>query len=405
MTKCINVYKSIRFTNSGDAAFCCKSENWLDDTSGNKCNISTHSMDSALNGNLATEIRNDLENGVRHSNCKKCWDEEDAGIPSKRILDNDRAMEYWGKDFLTDNVVEPAIVELNLGTLCNLKCRICGPWSSSQWVKEHFAVNTEKEHQTKERKKDYMQQVKVWQGNFEDDSPTWKNIEDSLPYLKQIDIYGGEPFMVEKQWEVLQKSIDLGYSKDQTLHFNTNTTIYSEKHVEILKQFKNVLISLSIDDIRERFEYERHPAKWDLVSENIEKFLKLNSDNHNISVVACITVNNFNVFYLPEIIDHFDSIGLGFYTNILHGPPHYNIKNLPQTLKTVITDKYKKAQHFSNSYKTERLSQVMDFMNSFITTNNEWQNFISFTEKKDEYRKEDFSKTFPEWNEKIKEFQ
>lgn len=405
MTRCINTDKSLRYTNSGDVALCCKSELWLNDEEGNKCNISTHDFNAPLNGKLATEIRNDLNNGVRHANCKKCWDEEDAGIASKRILDNSRAIEYWGEDFLTDGIVEPAIVELNLGTLCNLKCRICGPWSSSNWVNEHYVVNTPEEKQSKDHKKLYMQQVKKWQGNFEDDSPTWKHIEDSLPHLKQIDIYGGEPFMVEKQWEVLQKSIDMGYSKEQTLHFNTNTTIYSERHVEILRQFKTVLISLSLDDIEDRFEFQRHPAKWDLVSDNIQKFLDLHANNENITVVACITINNLNVFYLPEIIDYFEAIGLNYYTNILHGPPHYNIKNLPHTLKEIITNKYKESMKTSRDYKIERLRQVMEFMNSFITTNNEWINFIEFTEKKDKFRKESFSETFAEWSSIIKENQ
>jgi len=401
MTKCIDANKALRYSNNGEVTLCCKSELLLDDANGNKCNISTHDFSAALNGRIATEIRNDLNNGVRHPNCKKCWDEEDAGIPSKRILDNARAVEYWGEDFLTDDIVEPVIVELNLGNLCNLKCRICGPWSSSKWVNEHYVVNTPVHLQTRENKKEYMKQYKSLQGNFEDDSLTWQHIEDSLPSLKQIDIYGGEPFMVEKQWEVLQKSIDRGYSKEQVLHFNTNTTIYSEEHVKILKQFKAVMISLSLDDIEDRFEFQRHPAKWDLVSGNITKFLQLEADNDNITVVACITINNLNVFYLPEIIEHFNSMGLSYYANILHGPPHYNIKNLKQNLKDIVTAKYKEEIENSDPYKAGRLQQVMEFMNSVITTNNEWKNFLEFTAKKDAFRKESFSSVFPEWSQII----
>ena len=33
---------------------------------------------------------------------------------------------------------EVKFVDLKLGNLCNLKCRICGSWSSSKWAKEEI---------------------------------------------------------------------------------------------------------------------------------------------------------------------------------------------------------------------------------------------------------------------------
>ena len=304
-TQCINVFKGLRFSTGGEVSFCCKSEMLLDDKDGNKCRIYTHDFNEPLNGKLATEIRTDLENGIKHANCKQCWDEESAGIPSKRILDN----KNWGPKYLNDKTVEPAIVELNLGTLCNLKCRICGPWCSSRWVEEFFTIKTQGNDPGPDAKEKYMLMVKDWQGNYEDDSPAWDHIEKSLPHLKQIDIYGGEPFLVEKQWEILKRSIEIGYSKNQILHFNTNATQFNPSHIELLKHFKKVLISLSIDGIGKRFEYQRHPAKWSLVENNIRKFLSLQNNNNNIHVSACLTVSTLNVYYLEETLKHFAQIG------------------------------------------------------------------------------------------------
>jgi len=395
-THCINVFKGLRYSTSGDVAFCCKSELWLDDKDGNKCRIHTHDFNAALNGKLATEIRNDLENGIKHANCKKCWDEEAAGIPSKRVLDNSRAIDYWGQEYLDDKTVEPAIVELNLGTLCNLKCRICGPWSSSRWVEEHFAM-TQGNNPNPDAKQDYMLMVKDWQGNYEDDSPAWEHIEKSLPHLKQIDIYGGEPFLVEKQWKILQRSIELGYSKDQILHFNTNATQFNPSHIELLKHFKKVLISLSIDGIGKRFEYQRHPAKWSLVENNIKKFLSLQNNNNNIHVSACVTVSTLNVYYLEETLKHFAQLGLGYYINILHGPPYYNIKNIPKEIKQKITEHYTPIlEGITDSYMRERIQHVLDFMNTNESDGRSWNEFFVNTKLKDSYRKENFKETFPE---------
>ena len=396
-THCINVFKGLRYSTSGDVAFCCKSELWLDDKDGNKCRIHTHDFNAALNGKLATEIRNDLENGIKHANCKKCWDEEAAGIPSKRVLDNSRAIDYWGQEYLDDKTVEPAIVELNLGTLCNLKCRICGPWSSSRWVEEHFAM-TQGNNPNPDAKQDYMLMVKDWQGNYEDDSPAWEHIEKSLPYLKQIDMYGGEPFLVENQWKMLKRSIELGYSKDQILHFNTNATQFNPSHIELLKQFKKVLISLSIDGIGKRFEYQRHPAKWSLVENNIRKFLSLQNDNNNIQVSVCLTVNTLNIYYLEETLKYFAQIGLEYNINLLHKPPHYNIKNIPKEIKQQITKYYVSIlETISDEYMRQKIHHVLDFMNTNQTDDSSWNEFFVNTKLKDSYRKENFKETFPEF--------
>jgi len=399
MTFCINAYKALRYTNSGDAMLCCKSELWLDDSDGNKTNIEHQNFSQALNGKTATEIRNSLDNGIRHANCKKCWEEEDAGLPSKRILDNDRAIDYWGEDFLNDKIVEPTIVELNLGTECNLKCRICGPWSSSRWVKEHF--NIFHHNKSKEGFKEYMKDIKYYQGNWKESSPVWNNIEEGISSLKQVDFYGGEPFMVKKNWELLQKGIELGYSSEQVLHFNTNGTFFIPEHIEILKQYKKVLISLSIDDIEKRFEYERSGAVWKEVSDNIQKFYDLSKEMTNIDVSVCVTVNSLNVYYLPEVFNYLDDMGMHYYVNFLHGPPYYNIRNIRESIKTKIKHKYDSSLVKENS--RENLSRVMNFMVGHISTQAPWEEFLKYTKEKDQYRNENFANVFSEWNRIINE--
>ncbi len=399
MTKCINALKSLRYTNSGDVMLCCKSEDWLKDNTGNKINIATHDFNEALHSKTAIEIRTALDNGVKHKNCKKCWEEEDAGLSSKRTIDNDRAIDYWGKDFLNDNIVEPVIVELNLGTECNLKCRICGPWSSSQWVKEHFDLFHH--DKTKEGFKQYMKEVKVYQGNWKESSPVWDNIEKGMSSLRQVDFYGGEPFMVKKNWKLLQKGIDLGYAKEQVLHFNTNGTFFLPEHIEILKQYKKVLISLSIDDIDKRFEYERSGGIWEEVSANIQKFYDLGQHTDNIDVSVCVTINTLNVYYLPEIFSYMDSVGMHYYVNFLHGPPYYNVRNIRETVKDKVQYKYE--QYEGTTHSKENLKKVKHFMFGQISTQNTWNEFLEYTKRKDEYRNEEFSTVFSEWDTVINE--
>ena len=80
--------------------------------------------------------------------------------------------------------------------------------------------------------------------------------------------------LIKKQWETLRKSIELGYAKNQELSFNTNGTIFKEEYIDILNEFKRVVISFSIDAIEDRFNYIRHHGDWEKVKSNIEGWLK-----------------------------------------------------------------------------------------------------------------------------------
>jgi hypothetical protein len=402
MTYCINVYKSLRYANSGEVMFCCKSTQRFYNDQG-AINLQNCTMKEALYSESAIEIRNALENNIRHANCKKCWDEEDAGIASKRMLDNDRAKEYWGQDYLENKKIEPDIVELNLGTTCNLKCRICGPWSSSKWMKEHYDLRVPVKNANEY--KNYIQLVKYWGGDWSDESKAWDHIEQESHQFKQLEFYGGEPFLVEKNWELLNKIIEKGHAKNQVLHFNTNATLFNEEYVNLLKEFKFVRISLSIDGIGERFEYQRHPSDWAEVSSNIKKFMQLQKENPNIEVNVCSTISSLNVYYIDELINFLIENDLsGYYVNFLHFPDYFNMKNIKEDVKSKLTNYLtKKQDSFDRAYDKDSIQKIINYMNSKKANETLWNHFLSYTKKTDEYRKENFDKTFQEWSRMINE--
>ena len=60
---------------------------------------------------------------------------------------------------------------------------------------------------------------------------------------------------------------------------------------------KNVEFLFSIDDIGDRFEYLRYPAKFKNVQKNIQKAKDM---GFNISVTP--TISSINVWYVPEFM-------------------------------------------------------------------------------------------------------
>lgn len=403
---CIHLYKGLRTDNGGKMALCCKSNETLTDSQGNAALMHTLPMSEFVHGKKATEIRNALENGIKHPNCSKCWSEEDSNIKSKRQHDIDNAIRYWGEEYAYDTEVTPEIVEFNLGTVCNLKCRICGPWSSSYWNKEYkdlvrIPEYTQLGMDPSEMNAKYKQEIIDYSGDWTDESLAWNHIDEHLKNLKKIDIFGGEPFLVEKQWKMLQKCVDNGWAKDQRINFNTNGTQFKDEYIEILSHFKSVFLSLSVDGTHEKFEYMRSPAKWSLLLDNIKRFKAASIKHPNIEVHICITVNMQNVYDLPETISYFKSIGMHSYLNYCHWPLHYNVKHIPEHLKDKIAEKYSTV---TDSWTKKCCDDVLNLMRSQLSNKKYWTDFIEKVKQTDKYREESFSRTFPEWCSLIGEF-
>jgi len=363
---CVNATNGCRVYNDGSLQLCCMSSELLTNENNDIASVTVDDIETVLHTGNAVEIRTALANGKQHPNCKRCWDEETAGIPSKRIRDN--VVHQFD-----DNSLK--IIELNLGTICNLKCRICGPWSSNQWHDDYTAllnnivpkpINVINEHNNNREK---------WTNSFDDDSLFWKGFENILPTLETISVYGGEPLLVDKQWEILKESADKEYSKNQKIEFNTNGTVFDIEKLKILRGFKIVNIGVSIDDLGPRFEYQRYPAKWTNVRDNLLKFKDACTDfNFNLSV--CVTMSNYNIFYIDELLQFLVDNELSFYINMLHDPSHYSILNLHPDIKNIVIAKLnnlkKEAQ---NSGLRTSYVNIVNYLNSSKPEIEHWQSF------------------------------
>jgi len=350
-------------------------------------NLNKNSVVEIMNSDYYRQVRTQLLAGEKPQACMRCYREEENGVQSKRIEENEKLgfTEDMARVITQPDGTIPVnfkFVELRLGNLCNVKCRTCNPASSTSWAPEYKKLQQELKFVT-------QYNVKI-DASWTESEEFW---EDLLEHSKEVEllyINGGEPTLVEKHWHYLQRLIDAGLNKQITLWYNINMTNLPDKLLEIWKQFKAVEVSCSIDDLGERNEYIRTGTKWDTVISNLDKLQSLPW----IKTSVCQTVSWMNVYYLPEFHEFMKDRGLCVYMNFVHDPAFLSVKMLPTTLVKKIMAKCSSlegwkivmlANMFTNSKSGVALKQGMQFnaaldksrRTSFGDTFNEWFAIIS----------------------------
>jgi organic radical activating enzyme len=135
-------------------------------------------------------------------------------------------------------------LDLKLGNICNLKCRLCGSWSSSTYAAEELNhINIDRE----DKKKSYPYQM-LKQGAWpRENIAFWQDIDSIIDQVQYIEFTGGEPFMIGEHFRLLETIVDRGIAGQVEIHYNTNGTQYPEEAEEIWKHFKTVEIAFCID--------------------------------------------------------------------------------------------------------------------------------------------------------------
>lgn len=398
---CVNAFHGMSANNEGSTKMCCMIKNAYNNMTDVEpiYIIGESKIEKNFNNPAAQQIRANLEAGTRDPACTLCWQEEDGGRKSKRQRDNER---YFHE--LEYEKLEPynglAKFELNLGNTCNISCRTCHPTISSGWMREDYDLNFSNDMSYKQ----YADNMKKYHKNYDEDSEFWPDLIDNLETIRQFDFYGGEPFLSKKMWEVLEICIEKGYAENIELHYNTNGTTWPSE-TALWKHFKQINLSFSIDGIEDSFEYMRYPAKWGNVKRNMDHARQFRLDNNNMSISWCVTLSPINIYSLPAIVEEYENnySDFGIYLNLVHTPEHFNISILPPEVKEFITT------HLTNSLTDSlcvkyQLPGILGFMNNGRYNKEQFRSFAEYIDKHDQYRSENFEKTFGEYAKFVRKF-
>jgi pyruvate-formate lyase-activating enzyme len=390
---CVLPWISLEASPIGTVRPCCLADDEIVDNQGNKFKLATADFKDIQNSNSMRNLREQFLAGKQPQTCRKCWNEERAGRISKRMHTLDRLKHMLPNHEWTADAKPLMFLDLKLGNICNLKCRICGSWSSSQFAAEEIAWTPREE-----QKQTYAYQMLRAGAWPRENAQFWKEIDSVLDDICYIEFTGGEPFMIQEHFDMLQGMVDRGIAHQVEIHYNTNGTHYPESAAEIWQHFKTVEIALSIDDVAKRFEYQRTNAVWTDVLKNVARFRQLRTELPNIQLQCCTTVNVFNIRYLQQVADWIDYQGFDFvYWNIMHDAWYFSIATLPDSAKLAITaylDNCKPPNKFR-----EEFAKIRDFMNRGAS-NDGFMLRMKIADL-DRKRDQDFSQVCPEMAELI----
>jgi MoaA/NifB/PqqE/SkfB family radical SAM enzyme len=271
--------------------------------------------------------------GERVSGCAACYREEESGGVSLRKTRNRDWQSGWlnqdkhGVDALKAKALAndyrllttPSWLQLDVGNLCNLKCRMCCGYSSSRIDQD--LVHRQWNGGAPGHKK-RLPTGKRW---FEDKSFILTELFRRPEEVKQLEFLGGETLLIKEVGDILECLIEAGVADNIVLMATTNATVIKSPWLTLAERFKALALNVSIDGFDAYYEYIRYPARWSTVTRNIE-ILKKRSRTR---LTAIVTLQAYNALNIVDLFKYFDSIELDFYAYPVTQPAYLSPKLLP----------------------------------------------------------------------------
>ena len=365
-TFCARPYRSRVITNSGYVRPCCHFRS-----------------ESSLTEEDFRVLQSDLARGIKRRECNECWQKEEMGL--------DYTLRDSNQNQPLDEINN---LEINLSNLCNMKCRMCGPDSSNKWIDEH--VHLFENTPVGEFRAD---EGRGLQGAFKSDGDLVAYLDSlNLSCLKNLKVAGGEPFMHRQFLTLLRYFVDRE-NTDFEFMILTNGSIVTDEFLDLLKQFKNVKYSLSLEATGRLYEYIRSGRQFTF--EQIQRnFDRIKSETDFRMLTNCAT-SAHSIYGIGELLiwalENLEDAHTNFHSYPVFVPDYLSPSVIPPYFRERAWNHSKKileAKGRLNEW-TEmnfyRLSQYDLPFNEKL-----FQNFLTFTRETDKYRGENFAEVVPD---------
>ena len=284
--------------------------------------------------NTFNDIRRDLHNGLQNTHCKRCWSYEDNGLPSPRQHAN-----LLGKG--ADNSVEIQHLDIRLSNKCNLRCRMCNAGASSLIEKVSNQMLGEGYTHNKYASKKYN-------STSIEDIKSLVDLIVNCNTLKSIEFAGGEPFIMPEV-EYLLQSLVTNNKTDLRISVITNVTTTKNNIFDLLKHFKKVSITCSIDSVDKYVEYQRYPVKWSTLESNFKYMYHSKTDTLNFTILP--SISQLTLLGICDFVEYFSNFDVDIGFNQVVDPSYLDYRLIPLRFREKLFDQIKTLDYsFLNGY-------------------------------------------------------
>ncbi len=360
--------------------------------------LNKDSMETVFNSKDMKQMRVNMLNNKSSKQCTKCYDQEKSGFFSLRLSSNKHfghnigMVDQTKEDGTADFVIK--YWDIRFSNLCNLACRSCGTWFSSNWYEDHKKLTGAPPNHAK------VMRV----GRSSDD--IWNQMLKQFDHVEQFYFAGGEPLIMEEHYRIL-KELDRRKMYHVRLIYNTNFSKLKFKDMDVLKlwnKFDSVSIGASLDAEGERAELMRKGTKWSDVLANRKRMLEICPQ---VDFYISSTVGLINAWHITDFHRNWVDQGLlkpqDFNFNLLQYPYWQRIDLLPNDFKLKVKEKMEK--HIAWLKPQDKLTRATKGFESgidYMMRRDLHKDFGQFKEgmaKLDKIRNEKVTDTFPELKE------
>ena len=339
---------------------------------GAPASIATHSLSELWNGDQIVAMRRGMARGERLPECARCYEQERASACSPRTVQNDHyviggvhrsldelVMSGSARDQRLDHLAEGYLVEV--GNLCNLKCRSCTAAASSRIASDPVhrlwtlgvpvpLGSSGRSEIAGQRGQREGATGGLRMGNVAHLEKLLGAIALEPERVRYVSLVGGEPFLMDDVWRFIEKLVERDLAKHIALVCVTNGTRRRPELERLAPAFRGVHVVMSIDGVGPLYEYLRHGAVWSEVVGNLHWLKGL----PNTMVRAIATMQNYNALGALPLFRFCDREELDLLYNLLTSPPRLRLCNLPPLVRRIAAERLRAMSRASAGKTIER---------------------------------------------------
>lgn len=324
-----------------------------------------------FNTPLTVKERQMMLNNQRNTSCENnCFAAEDVGAISPRIIRKGYQKTHF------DIKTNPSVLDITLGSDCNLTCSYCSKEYSSAWRKDiqdygdypilddndRFGINDKDKIISK-----LSQPSKYKTKNYE---LILQELEPMTPYLDHVYITGGECFLQNNLFSILDTLREV-----PTVYLFSGLGVSLsrlEKILTKLENYKNVVLKLSCENIGPYLEFNRFGTNWEQYKSKVELITK-----YNLRYMFHSTLSNLSLFGYNEFIEYYNHSDKTY--DFVHKPDYMSAYVMNQSCKDDMIRQFEKSSipwknHIIKNLNPEpttlQIQNLKIFLNEFTKRRN-----------------------------------